>query len=59
MMAGVFPNEIVVLRVPVESCRGTTGDRDPRGLDFGENCSAGRIILSQDDGDDDVECGRS
>lgn len=46
MMAGVLPNEIVVFNVPVESWRGTTGERDPRGLDLGENCSAGLIIMS-------------
>jgi hypothetical protein len=51
-MTGVFPKEMVVLRVPVESCRGTTGDRFPRGLDLGEHCSPGLrtisdIILSQ------------
>lgn len=35
-MAGVFPKEMVVFKVPVESCLGTTGDREPLGLDFGE-----------------------
>lgn len=47
MMAGVLPNEIVVFSVPVESWRGTTGEREPRGLDLGENCSAG-LIMTQD-----------
>lgn len=45
-MAGVLPNEIVVLRVPVESWRGTTGDRLPRGLVFGEHWSEGRRTIS-------------
>lgn len=27
---------MVVFKVPVESCLGTTGDREPLGLDFGE-----------------------
>lgn len=35
-MAGVFPKEMVVFKVPVESCLRTTGDREPLGLDFGE-----------------------
>lgn len=35
-MEGFLPNEIVVLRVPEESCRETTGDLAPRGEDFGE-----------------------
>ena len=38
---GVLPNDMVVFRVPVVSCRilCTTGDLEPRGLDFGEYCS--------------------
>lgn len=35
-IVGVLPKEIVVLRVPVESCRGTTGLRFPLGEDLGE-----------------------
>ena len=42
-MVGVFPREIVVLSVPVESCLGMTGDLEPLGLDLGENCSGRRI----------------
>lgn len=45
-MVGVFPSEMVVFSVPVESCLGMTGDLEPRGLDFGENCSGLRIISS-------------
>lgn len=48
MMAGVLPKEMVVLSVPVESWRGTTGDREPRGLDLGENWSGGRRINCSD-----------
>jgi hypothetical protein len=35
-MEGFLPREMVVLRVPVESCRDTTGDLEPRGDDLGE-----------------------
>lgn len=46
-MTGVLPNDMVVLRVPVLSCRGTTGDRLPRGLDLGEQVgSGGRLTIS-------------
>jgi hypothetical protein len=46
-MTGVLPNDMVVLRVPVLSCRGTTGDRFPRGLDLGEEVgSGGRLTIS-------------
>lgn len=43
-MEGFFPSEIVALSVPVESCRGTTGDRDPLGDDLGEYCSTFEIL---------------
>lgn len=36
MIVGVFPNDIVVFKVPDESCRETTGERPPCGDDFGE-----------------------
>lgn len=36
---GFFPNDIVAFKVPVESCLGTTGEREPLGEDFGEYCS--------------------
>lgn len=39
MIEGFFPNVMVVFRVPVESCRGQAGDREPLGLDLGEFCS--------------------
>ena len=45
-MAGVLPSDIVVFNVPVESCLGTTGDRLPRGLVFGEHCSVGLRTIS-------------
>lgn len=35
-MVGFFPSEIVVFRVPDESCLDTTGERPPRGEDFGD-----------------------
>ena len=35
-IVGVFPSEMVVFRVPVESCRGTTGLLLPLGEDLGE-----------------------
>lgn len=46
MTEGFLPNVIVVRKVPLESCLITAGEREPRGLDFGEFCSGGRLPKS-------------